>query len=70
MCDLAVQVGRLDDVAVDDAQGAYSGAGNVCRCWAAEATCSDDEDLRGLEPLLAYGGTISKTIPTLGTRIV
>jgi hypothetical protein len=51
--DLAVQVGRLDDVAIHDAQGAYPRPGDVCRCRTAEPPCADDEDLGSLEPLLA-----------------
>jgi hypothetical protein len=57
--DLTVQVGRLDDVAVHNAQGSHSGPGDVRRCWAPEAAGADDEDLGGLEPLLAWMGVLA-----------
>lgn len=41
---MAVQVGELDDVVVDDADGADAGAGDVLRGGAAEAAGTDDED--------------------------
>lgn len=44
VADLAVQVGELDDVVVDDADGADAGAGDVLRGGAAEAAGTDDED--------------------------
>lgn len=44
MADLAVQVGALDDVAVDEADGADAGAGDVLRGGAAETAGADDED--------------------------
>ena len=43
MADLTMQVGRLHDIAVDDADGPDAGAGDVLRGGAAEAAGSDDE---------------------------
>jgi hypothetical protein len=44
VADLAVQVGQLDDVAVDDADGADAGAGDVLGGRTAEPAGADDED--------------------------
>lgn len=44
VADLSVQVGALDDVAVDDADGADASAGDVLRGGTAETTGADDED--------------------------
>lgn len=49
-----MQVRRLDDVAVHDAQGAHAGAGEVGGGGAPQATGPDDEDLGGAESFLAY----------------
>ena len=44
MRDLAVEVRRLDDVAVHEAEDADAGAGQVGRSGASQATGTDDED--------------------------
>lgn len=51
---LAVQIRRLDDVPVHDAQGAHACAGDVRRRGASQATGPDDEDPEGLESFLAF----------------
>jgi hypothetical protein len=43
MADLAVEVGCLDDVAVDDTDGSDAGTGDVLRRGAAQPAGSDDE---------------------------
>jgi hypothetical protein len=43
MADLTVKIGRLHDIAVDDADSADAGAGDVLSGGAAEAAGSDDE---------------------------
>ncbi len=52
--DLALQVGFVDDVEVDQADGADAGGGEIERERRAEAAGADAEDLRGLELLLAF----------------
>lgn len=54
MGDLAVEVGCLDRVTVDEAEGADAGAGDVGRGRTPEAARPDDEDGRGLESELAW----------------
>ena len=39
---LPVKVGRLDSIAVDDAQGAYASAGEIGGSRASEATGADE----------------------------
>ena len=53
MDDLALQVGFVDGVEVDQADGADAGSGEVERERRAEAAGADAEDLGGLELLLA-----------------
>ena len=50
--DLALQVGLVDDVEVDDAEGADTGGGEVEQRRRAEAAGTDDEHLGVLQPLL------------------
>lgn len=54
MSDLPVQIRRLDDIPVDNTERAYTSPGDVSCGWATEAAGTDDEDLGGLEPLLAW----------------
>ena len=54
MDDLALQVGCVDDVEVDEAEGADSGGGEIEGERGAEAAGADAEDLRGFELLLAF----------------
>ena len=51
--DLALQVAGVDDVEVDQADGADAGSGEVERERRAESAGADAEDLRGLQLLLA-----------------
>ena len=53
MDDLALQVAGVDDVEVDEAEGADAGGGEVEGERRAEAAGADAEDLRRLELLLA-----------------
>ena len=50
--DLALQVGLVDHVEVDDAEGADPGRGQVEQRGRAEAPGADDQDLGVLQPLL------------------
>ena len=50
--DLALQVGLVDDVEVDDAEGADAGGGEVEQRGRAEPAGADDEHLGVLQPLL------------------
>ncbi len=59
VADLAMQVGCLDDVVVDDAKDAYAGAGEVLSCGTAEAAGADYEDFGGEEVELACGVLVS-----------
>ena len=52
MSDLPVKIRRLDDIPVHEAKSAYPGTSDVSCGWATEAAGTNDEDLRGLEPLL------------------
>ncbi len=52
--DLALQVGLVDDVEVDEADGADAGCGEVEGHRRAEAAGADAEHLGGLELLLAF----------------
>lgn len=54
MGDLPVQVRRLDDVPVGDAQRAHPCAGEVRRRGTAETAAADDEDAGGLEAFLTW----------------
>ncbi len=45
--DLALEVAVVDDVEVDDADGADAGGGEIEEDGAAEATGADDEDFGG-----------------------
>ena len=49
---LALQVGLVDHVEVDDAEGAHAGGGQVEQSGRAEPAGPDDQHLRVLEPLL------------------
>lgn len=51
---LAVQIRRLDDVPVHEAQGAHARAGKVRRRGTPQAAGADDEDPGGLESCLAW----------------
>ena len=51
--DLALQVGEVDDVEVDDAERADTGGGQVQRQRRAEAAGADAQHARGLQLLLA-----------------
>ena len=53
--DLALEVGRVDGVVVDDADRADARGGEVEQRGAAEAARADDEHARGREPPLALG---------------
>lgn len=55
VADLSVQIRKLDGVAVDDADGADAGAGNVLRGGAAEAAGADDEDFGVYKTELGWG---------------
>ena len=53
--DLALEVGGLDEVAVDEGEGAYAGAGEQ-RCGGGSGgPAADDGDMGRGEPLLAGG---------------
>ena len=52
--DLALQIRFVDDVEVDEAEGAYPGGGEVEGEGGAEASGADGEDPGGLELLLAF----------------
>ena len=52
--DLALKVGFVDDVEVDEADGAYAGGSEIEGERGAEASGADAEDLGGLEFLLAF----------------
>ena len=52
--DLALQIRFVDDVEVDQAEGADAGGGEVEGEGSAEAAGADAEDLRRLELLLAF----------------
>ena len=52
--DLALQIRFVDDVEVDEAEGADAGGGEVEGERGAEAAGADAEDPRGLELLLAF----------------
>jgi hypothetical protein len=43
MANLPMEIGCLDDIAINDADGPYSGAGDVLGCGTAETAGSDDE---------------------------
>ena len=53
MGDLALQVGQLDVVVVDDADGADAGGGEIQRQRRAEPAGADDQHARGLQLRLA-----------------
>jgi hypothetical protein len=53
VCDLAVQIARLDRVAVHEAEGAYACASEIQRCGTPQPTKANDEDLGVEEVLLA-----------------
>jgi hypothetical protein len=50
MADLTMEVGRLNDIAVDNADGPDAGAGDVLSCWTPQATGSDYEHARVNQP--------------------
>jgi hypothetical protein len=51
--DLALQVGVVDDVGIDDPERADAGRGEIERRGRAEPTGADQEDARGEQLLLA-----------------
>ncbi len=51
--DLALEVGGLDEVAVDEGEGAYAGSGEQRGRGSAHGTTADDGDVCPREPLLA-----------------
>jgi hypothetical protein len=58
--DLALEIGLVDDVEIDEADGADSRGGEVKRQRGSEAAGADAEDLRGLELLLALHSDLGK----------
>ena len=52
---LAMEVGLLDRVVIDDGEAADAGAGQILQHRTAEAAGADDQDRRGSEPRLAGG---------------
>lgn len=54
VADLSVQIRTLHGVAVNDADGADAGAGNVLRGGAAEAAGANDEDFGVYETELGW----------------
>ncbi|MCU1222894.1 MAG: hypothetical protein JWQ42_987 [Edaphobacter sp.] len=53
--DLALEVGGLDEVAVDEGEGADTGSGEEGGCCRSGGSAADDGDVRGGEHLLAMG---------------
>ena len=58
MDDLALQVGFVDDVELDDADGAHAGCGQIQQCRRAQPACADDQYLGVLEPLLSVDAEV------------
>jgi hypothetical protein len=58
--DLALKVGLVDDVEVDEADGAYPRCGEVEREGSSEAAGADAEDAGCLELLLALHADLGK----------
>ena len=58
--DLALQVGGVDDVVVDDPDGADPGGRQVEQCGRPQAAGSDDEHARGAQPALAVAAEIGQ----------
>ena len=56
--DLALQVGGVDDVEVDDADGAHAGRGHVQHGRGAQAAGADEEHLGVEQPGLALGADL------------
>ena len=50
--DLPLEIGEIDDVAIDQADAADAGRGEIERDRRAEPAGADAEDARGLQPLL------------------
>jgi len=50
--DLALQVGLVDDVEVDDADGANARGGELQQGGRSQASCADHQHASVLEPLL------------------
>ena len=53
--DLALEVGGLDEVAVDEGEGADAGSGEERGCCCSGGSAADDGDVRGGELALALG---------------
>ena len=58
--DLALEVGGVDGIEVDEADGAYSGSGEIEGERGSEASGADAEDLGGLELLLAFHANLGQ----------
>ena len=58
--DLALQVGLLDDVEVDDAQCADAGGGQIQQRRGAQPARADDQYARVLQPLLAVEAEVGQ----------
>lgn len=68
MSDLAMQVGRLNHVAVDDANGSDSGTGDVLRGRAAEAPSPNDKHAGVDQAKLPWDTSASSICPMLRRR--
>src|SRR5262245_39683424 len=55
---LAMKVGHIHAIAVDDAKPPHTSRGEIHRDWRSQSTRADDEDARALETLLSLGSHV------------
>jgi len=60
VCDLALKVGKLDHVVIDNADGSHAGRSKVERQRAAEAPCADQQNSGRAQPCLACSAHFGK----------
>ena len=60
--DLALEIGQLDEVAIDDSQETDAGAGEELGSDGAERAAADEEQARFCEAILALGADLGKKL--------
>jgi len=69
--DLALQVGEVDPVRIDEGQAADAGGGEVERGGAAEAAGADDERARGAQLLLPLDTDLrEEDVPAVAEKLL
>ena len=66
--DLALKVGFVDDVELDDADGAHAGRGQIQQCRRAQPACADDQYAGVLESLLSVEAEVGNDQMTAVAR--